>query len=165
MIGRLLEDARRIAVLGVGSELRGDDAAGVLVARQLVKFCAGRPRLRRGLRLAAFDGSAAPENLTGEITRFAPDLVVLVDAAFLGREPGTVEVIPPERITGTTFSTHMLPAPVLLGYLQARTGCRTTILGIQIAQKEPMSRPSPEVVAAVRRVVNAFRRTTRASAP
>lgn len=160
LVSDSLRDARRIAVLGVGSDLRGDDAAGVLVARRLAAFCAARPRLRPGLRLAAFDGGAAPENLTGEIARFAPDLVVLVDAAFLGLEPGAVEVVPAERIAGLTFSTHMLPAPMVLDYLRARTGCRTAVLGIQIAQKEPMSRPSAEVAAAVRRLVAAFRRAT-----
>lgn len=145
-------------MLGVGSELRGDDVAGVLVARRLAAFCAARPRLRRGLRLAAFDGGAAPENLTGELARFAPDLVVLVDAAFLGEAPGTVAVIPPERIAGATFSTHMLPAPFLLDYLRERTGCRSVVLGIQLEQKEPMSAVSPAVAGAVRRVVAALRR-------
>jgi hydrogenase maturation protease len=156
LVSELIQGARRIAVLGVGSDLRGDDAAGVEVARRLAAFCAARPRLRPGLRLAAFDGGAAPENLTGEIARFAPDLVVLVDAAFLGSAPGAVEVVPAERIAGFSFSTHMLPAPVVLDYLRQRTGCRTAVLAIQIAQKEPMSRPSREVAAAVRRLVAAF---------
>jgi hydrogenase 3 maturation protease len=145
-----------VAVLGVGSDLRGDDVAGVLVARRLAAAAARGPR-RPGWRLAAFDGGAAPENLTGEIARFAPELLVLVDAAFLGKEPGTIELVPEERIAGATFSTHMLPPPVLLEYLRGRTGCRTAVLGIQIAQKEPMSRTSPQVAAAVRRLVAAFR--------
>lgn len=150
-------------MLGVGSELRGDDVAGVLLARRLAAWCAARPRRGR-LRLAAFDGGAAPENVTGEVARFAPDLVVLVDAAFLGRPPGAVEVIAAERIAGVTFSTHMLPAPVILDYLRARTGCRTAVLGIQIAQKELLSRPSPAVAAAVGRLAAAFRRAVRLAA-
>src|SRR5512138_450764 len=108
----LVGDARRIAVLGVGSDLRGDDAAGVEVARRLAAILAGGSP-RPGLHVAAFDGGAAPENLTGEVVRFAPELVVLVDAAFLGEAPGVVEVVPEERIDGTGLSTHMLPAPVL----------------------------------------------------
>jgi len=143
-------------VLGVGSDLRGDDVAGVLVARRLAAVLADERR-RPGQQAAAFDGGAAPENLTGQIVRFAPELLVLVDAAFLGKEPGTVELVPEERVAGATFSTHTLPPPVLLEYLRGRTGCRTAVIGIQIAQKEPMSRPSPEVVVAVRRLVAAFR--------
>ena len=60
--------AERVAVLGVGSALRGDDAAGILLVRRLRTFC-----LRTGAtRLAAFAGHSAPENLTGEICRFRP---------------------------------------------------------------------------------------------
>jgi hydrogenase 3 maturation protease len=140
-------------VLGVGSELRGDDVAGVLVARRLAAWCA-----RTGAaRLAAFDGGAAPENLTGELARFAPDAVVLVDAAHLDRPPGTVELVPAERIGGLTFSTHMLPATIVLDYVRSTTGARTFVLGIQLGQKDVMAKPSPAVLSAVRRVVAAFR--------
>jgi hydrogenase 3 maturation protease len=146
-------------VLGVGSELRGDDVAGVLVARRLAAWCA-----RTGAaRLAAFDGGAAPENLTGELARFAPDAVVLVDAAHLGRPPGTVELVPAERIGGLTFSTHMLPATIVLDYVRSTTGARTFVLGIQLGQKDVMAKPSPAVVAAVKRVVAAFRRVAAAA--
>jgi hydrogenase 3 maturation protease len=114
-------------------------------------------------RLAAFDGGAAPENLTGELARFAPDAVVLVDAAHLGRPPGTVELVPAERIGGLTFSTHMLPATIVLDYVRSTTGARTFVLGIQLGQKDVMAKPSPAVVAAVKRVVAAFRRVAAAA--
>jgi hydrogenase 3 maturation protease len=145
-------------VLGVGSDLRGDDVAGVLVARRLAAWLSStpRPRLRRGMALAAFDGGAAPENVTGEIRRFAPDLLVLVDAAFLERPVGAVEVVAPERIGGLTFSTHMLPASFVLDYLAAATGCRSVVLGIQIAQKDVLTAPVPAVRTAVRRLVKAL---------
>jgi hydrogenase 3 maturation protease len=126
----------------------------VLVARRLAAWCA-----RTGAtRIAAFDGGAAPENFTGEIARFAPDAIVLVDAAHLGREPGAVELVPAERIAGLTFSTHMLPATIVLDFLRTTTGARTLVLGIQLAQKDVMAKPSPEVARAVRRVVTAFQR-------
>jgi hydrogenase 3 maturation protease len=145
-------------VLGVGSDLRGDDVAGVLVARRLSAWLAAspRPRLRRGMALAAFDGGAAPENLTGEIRRFAPDLLVLVDAAFLDLPVGAVEVVTSDRIAGLTFSTHMLPASFVLDYLSAATGCRSVILGIQIAQKDVLTAPVRPVRTAVSRLVKAL---------
>ncbi|HUJ25785.1 MAG TPA: hydrogenase 3 maturation endopeptidase HyCI [Myxococcales bacterium] len=141
--------AARVAVLGVGSALRGDDGAGLGVARRLQ---AGRARVRSG-RLAAFIGHTAPENLTGEIARFRPTHLVLVDAADLGREPGAVELVPRERIAGASFSTHALPLPLLIGYLERATGCRSIVVGIQPAQLGLMRRLSPEVQRAVGRVV------------
>jgi hydrogenase 3 maturation protease len=143
-----------VAVVGVGSDLRGDDVAGVLVARRLRAWAA-----RTGTdRLAAFVGGAAPENFTGEIARFAPDLVALVDAAHLGRTPGAVELIPPDRVGGLAFSTHMLPAPIFLDYLRKTLGCRTIVLGIDLVQKDVLGPVSPPVERAVRRLVRAFQR-------
>ena len=150
-----LEGAGRIALVGVGSELRGDDAAGVLVARKLAAWSAKT----KNDRLVAFEACAAPENFTGEIIRAKPDWVVFVDAAHLpGRDPGAVEVIPQDEIAGLTFSTHMLPAPIFLDYVEKATGCRSMVLGIQLEHKDVMEKPSAPVNRAVRRVVDAFKR-------
>jgi hydrogenase 3 maturation protease len=138
----------------VGSDLRGDDVAGVLVARRLAAWAA-----RTGSdRVAVYACGAAPENFTGEIVRFRPDLVVLVDAAHLGREPGAVEVIEAERVGGLSFSTHMLPVPIFLDYLHRTIGCRSLVIGIDIVQKDVLAPVSRPVAAAVRRLVAAFRR-------
>lgn len=143
-----------MAVLGVGSELRGDDVAGVLVARKLKAWC-GRTHSKR---LAAFAGTSAPENLTGEIARFSPSWVVMIDAAHLGREPGTVEIVTREKIGGLSFSTHMLPAPIVLDYLEKTTGCRSLVIGIQLEQTEVLAKPSKSVTGAVKRLVREFQR-------
>ncbi|HET9596662.1 MAG TPA: hydrogenase maturation protease [Anaeromyxobacteraceae bacterium] len=150
----LLGDARRVAVVGAGSDLRGDDVAGVLVARRLAAWAA-----REGVReLAAFAAGAAPENFTGEIARHRPDLVVVVDAAHLGLEPGAVAVVDASKVAGVAFSTHMLPLPIFLDYLARTTGCRTLVLGIEIVQKDVLGPVSPPVERAVRRLAAAFRR-------
>ena len=145
-----------MAVVGVGSDLRGDDAAGLRAASRLAAWAA-----RTGTtRLAAFAGGAAPENFTGEIARFKPDCVVLVDAAHLGpgRAPGEIDLIAPEQVGGLAFSTHMLPVPIFLDYLRATTGCRTLVIGIQVAQKDVLAPLTPAVAAGVRRLVRALQR-------
>ena len=143
-----------MAVVGVGSDLRGDDAAGLRVAARLAAWAA-----RGGTtRLAAFVGGAAPENFTGEISRFRPDCVVLVDAAHLGRAPGEVALIAPEQVGGLAFSTHMLPVPIFLDYLRATTGCRAVVIGIQVGQKDVLAPLTPAVAAGVRRLVAALQR-------
>jgi hydrogenase 3 maturation protease len=143
-----------VAVVGVGSDLRGDDVAGVRVARRLAAWA----RRTGSTRLAAFLGGAAPENFTGEIVRFRPDLLVLVDAAHLGIAPGAVQVIAPEAVGGLAFSTHMLPVPIFLDYVRAACGCRALVLGIEIVQKDVLAPVSPPVERAVRRLVRAFER-------
>jgi hydrogenase 3 maturation protease len=138
-----------LAVLGVGSELRGDDFAGVLVARK-VQAWAQRSRIEY---VAGFEGCAAPENLTGAVARFKPSHVLLVDAAHLGKEPGTVELLVGEKITGVSFSTHMLPAPIVLDYLKKSCGCQAMVLGIQPQQTDVMGPISDPVAAAIEAIV------------
>ena len=66
----------RIAVLGIGNDLRGDDGVGSLVARSL----------RERFPDAAFDGGQAPENQAGPLRRARPDTVVAIvsDHGFTG---------------------------------------------------------------------------------
>jgi hydrogenase 3 maturation protease len=118
----------RIAVVGVGQELSGDDAAGALVARYLKPLLVSRPYI------LILDGGPAPENLTGALRRFAPDLVLLVDAANLGEPPGTVRWLPFEQIDGVSASTHTLPLNMLAQYLRDELGCAVALLGVQPAQ-------------------------------
>ena len=120
-----LQGAERLAVLGVGSELRGDDFAGVRVAQRLIAW----GRRARVDHLAAFEGCAAPENLTGVIASFRPSHVLLVDAAHLGIDAGEVRMIHPDKVAGVSFSTHMLPAPIVLDYLTRACGCATLVVG------------------------------------
>ncbi len=71
----------RTAILGIGQELRGDDALGLEIARRLQKKLSGREDV---LILLA---GPAPENFTGALRRFAPQRVILVDAALMGEPP------------------------------------------------------------------------------
>jgi hydrogenase maturation protease HycI len=138
--------------MGMGSELRGDDAAGVMVVRRL-KLGLGAVQGRRWLVL---DAGAAPENFTGAVRRFKPDLLVLVDAAQLGREPGTTCWVPWRETGGLGAGTHTLPVHVLGDYLKAELQCELGLIGIQPAQNDlgaPLSRPVQRAVREIARVL------------
>jgi len=165
-----LAGAVRIALLGVGSELRGDDAVGVLVAQRLarrppLKSPAAGPRATRMPRSAAygrpafrvFVGGTAPENLTGEIKRFRPTHLIIVDAAEFAQAPGTVRLIDPENAEGVTFSTHSLPLSVLAGYLRQHFPCAVAIVGVQPGTLTFGATLSPPVRRAASRIVSAIR--------
>jgi hydrogenase 3 maturation protease len=95
--------APRVAVLGIGNQLHGDDVAGILIARAL------KQNAIYGDRLLVINAHIAPENVFGELRRFDPDLVLIIDAAQMGVEPGSVRCIDPQRTAGFSFSTHTLP--------------------------------------------------------
>ncbi|MFA5114781.1 MAG: hydrogenase maturation peptidase HycI [Candidatus Omnitrophota bacterium] len=126
---RRLEGARRVAVVGVGSELRSDDAAGALLAERIKPAC--RRQKSRGVTLRVFFGFTAPENLTGEIKKFLPSHIIIIDAAELGKRPGSVRLLSEKEIAGVTFSTHRMPLAVLADYLRQSLDCRVIVIGIQ----------------------------------
>ncbi|NJP40093.1 hydrogenase 3 maturation endopeptidase HyCI [Oscillospiraceae bacterium HV4-5-C5C] len=124
----LLPPLARTVLLGVGSELRRDDYAGSYAARLLTEQ-AGLSAAR--LPFLAIEGGTAPENLVGVIRSFRPDAVIVLDAAGMSLAPGSCAILSPDDITGATFSTHMLPLPVTLSYIEQTCGCRTAYIGIQ----------------------------------
>ncbi len=137
----------RVALVGVGNELNGDDAAGVEVVRRVT---AQRPPPPWLLLLEA---GLAPENFGGPLRRFAPDLVVVVDAAWLDEPPGSVAWLDWQEADGLSASTHSLPLSMLGAYLVHELGCRVALLGIQPAQLEFGQPLSPAVDVAVEMVV------------
>ena len=149
VLAEALAGAERVAVLGCGSVLAGDDAAGMEVAERLADHLRGLDGGTAGDNVRVYCGSTAPENFTGEIKRFRPEALLVIDAADMGAEPGEAALIPAETIGGASFSTHMLPLRVMLDYLREETGCRVALLGIQGLSMEfgnPMTRPVRKAV-------------------
>jgi hydrogenase 3 maturation protease len=135
---------KRICVLGVGSELCHDDEAGLYLVEKLSERLS-IPVGEASGRLLLVSGGPAPENFSGMIRAFQPDLLVVVDAAFLELPAGSVQLLPEECAGGLSFSTHMLPLPMLLSYLKLACGCHTCLVGIQPATTEQGLGMSPRV--------------------
>ncbi len=120
----LIKPDRRYAVLGVGSAMNSDDAAGTY----LIELLSSVIKQDNVLLVA---GSTAPENFTGVIKDFRPDVLFIADAAYMGLSPGETKIVPACDINGVSFSTHMLPLTVMLKYLEYETGCDVLFIGIQ----------------------------------
>lgn len=138
--------ARRVVLLGVGSELCGDDAAGMLLAENVSR------RLGQGSGWQILAGSTAPENFTGPIRAFKPDVFIVADAADFGAEVGHARLIDPEAMEEAGFSTHMLPFRLTLDYLKQDLGCEVFILGIQAGAMEFATPASPQLRRAVEEI-------------
>ncbi len=147
-----LREAERVAVIGVGSSLRGDDGAGPYLVGCLQKL---RPR-PHGMR--GFNAGTAPENLTGEISEFlrrarvGSRCAILVDAADLGLRPGAVRLLTPASVAGESFSTHGLPLSILARYLAEAAGCEVNLLAIQPAALDFGAPLSPAVASGAERL-------------
>ncbi len=126
--------------------MRSDDAAGMLVARALSQ------REYAADHVLIVEAGHAPENNTAELRRFAPNLVLLVDAADMGKDPGTVAWIAEDDIDGMSASTHSLPLSMLVKYLTLELGCKVRLLGIQLRSNEVGETVSAEVLQAVEEI-------------
>jgi hydrogenase 3 maturation protease len=148
-----LKGAKKIAVLGVGSDLRGDDAAGILVAESIIK---------KTKKIKVFLGFTAPENLSGEIVRFKPSHIVIVDTADIKQKPGTVLLLNAGDLAdGASFSTHKLPPKVMMDYFSKKLKCKIFILGIQPKSVKFDAAVSKEVKNSVKEVSAAIIEATR----
>jgi hydrogenase 3 maturation protease len=184
-----LQNAERVAVLGIGSDLRGDDVAGILAAQQIEKTTKTSSRnkichserseeslasSRQTLRavysehseraqgdnfnktappeVRVFIGETAPENLTGEIKRFQPTHLIIIDSADLDTEPGQIRLLNPEEIGGTSFCTHSLPIKVMVDYLLQSLKFEVITIGIQPGALAIGAKPSKQIIQAAKRL-------------
>ena len=139
----------RIAVIGIGNTFRCDDAAGTLVARALMDSqLQGDPEM-----ILVVDAGQAPENSAGELCRFHPNIILMVDAAEMGQPPGAIDWIEMDELEGMTASTHSLPLSMLAKYLALELNCSIGVLGIQPRSNDVGETVSAEVTEAVNQVV------------
>ena len=147
-----LKSASKVAILAIGSEFRGDDAAGLLVAENLKKLIK-----KSSKKIKIFIGATAPENLTGDIKRFNPSHVLLIDSVDFKDKPGTILVLSPKDIgDGVSFSTHKMPAKVLMQYLANSFECDPILIGIQPLSIDFGKKPSKEVIGSAKEVASAI---------
>ncbi|MDR1082895.1 MAG: hydrogenase maturation peptidase HycI [Coriobacteriales bacterium] len=128
-------------VFTVGSVLRGDDAAGPLLAKMLENNPAEG--------WTVIDGGQTPEDELAVVRRMQPDFLLLVDAADMGEAVGTVCALDEDDVmTDFLMTTHSLPMTFLLGNL--RESCRELLfLGIQPGDTSFFAPLTPPVRQAV----------------
>jgi len=125
-----LAGAHRIAVIGIGDELSPSDRLGILAARAIDDMGIS------GIRV--FLAGTVPESMTGPVKAFRPDHILLLDAAEMGKPPGTAGILDPGTVSAGLLSTHVIPLQVVMEYLEQETGAAVTLLGIQ-----PETTPAP----------------------
>jgi hydrogenase 3 maturation protease len=139
--------------MGVGNEFKADDFVGPAIARRLARS------FGKHERIIILDAGTAPENFTGSLRRFMPDLVVLIDALEMEVEPGDIAWVEWDSLDGISAFTHA-PAPEMLGnFIREELHARVALIGIQPGRLEFDSPPTPAVRISAGRVAAGIRRT------
>ncbi len=129
-------NASKIAVLGIGNDLKADDGVGPYIIEQLQN--------RNPLHIELINASTVPENFISHLIESNPQLILLIDAALMQAKPGTIKLIDKDAIGGIVFSSHQLPLTFFIEYLENNITTTILILGIQPATDEfthPLSEP------------------------
>ncbi len=137
--------ARPWLLVGVGSDLRGDDAFGPLLARRLA--AAGLP---------ALDAGTSPESHTGPILRSGAEVLILADVGNLQAPAGTLRLLEPESVAAGGSSTHDPSLSLLIRFLSAQRPVTVRILAVAPTRRGLGHPPSPEVAAAIERAAAAL---------
>ena len=112
-----------MAILGVGSRVKRDDAVGLVVVDHL------KGKVPSFVKV--FDCETVPESFTGPIRRFSPSHVLIIDAAELGLNIGEFRFLHPDSIAESSSSTHILSLSILSEYIISEIGAKVLLLGIQ----------------------------------
>ncbi|MGZ4862970.1 MAG: hydrogenase 3 maturation endopeptidase HyCI [Halobacteriota archaeon] len=146
----------KIALLGIGNELRRDDSVGLAVID-------GLGALIDDPSISLVKCHEVPENFTGRVKRFNPACVILIDAADFGGAPGEVRVFELNELEGIEITTHRPSLAVLGEYLQSETSAGIFVIGIQPEDQEfgeglspAVRRASTMVAGALRTALNRF---------
>ena len=124
---RKADQPPRIAIVGVGHELRGDDAIGIKLAHAL------HEQMGTNEHILVVEAGSAPENCCGLLRRFKPEMVLVIDAAQMNEAPGSVRWLDWQDITDMAVSTHSTSLRFFADYLTSELDCHTALLGIQPA--------------------------------
>lgn len=111
----------KVVIVGVGNRLRGDDGFGSFLADEL----------KGKIKAECLDVGNAPENYVGKIAKSRPDTVLIVDAVFLGKNPGEYELLESKDIMTTGFTTHDIPLSMFIDYLEKESGAKIYMLGVE----------------------------------
>ena len=123
------KDAERIVIAGIGNPIRKDDYVGMKIVEDL------KGRISDDVCL--LECETVPEGSLDCILEFNPSHVLLIDAALLDLEPGSLRLLFPEEIASfPSISTHVLPLKIFCEFIAKMTESKIALLLIQPADTD-----------------------------
>ena len=144
----------RVAIIGIGNILRGDDGLGPQLIRML------KDRSLENGQFLLLDTGEVPENYLERIVACQPDTIILVDALDFGGSPGSIKLIQPEEIESSGLTTHNASLGLSVSYLKSRIDCNVVLLGIQPLNLEMGSELSEPIKQALSRIEESLLKCT-----
>ncbi len=131
-------------IIGVGNELRGDDAAGVEIIQRL-------KRLGYNNTLTVY---STPENYLQKISSTPGNIRLWIDIINWNAPAGDVRIFTIDEIGQYTISTHNFSPLVLVQYLQRLKNIPDYFLGIQPLDLTLGNKISPPVQKTIDKLID-----------
>lgn len=148
------EDCSKLIFLCIGNDMRGDDAVGPLIAKNLVKLFLNQEGF------IVINAGTVPENYTGIIKKEQPSHIIFIDAVEMKKNPGSIKLIKYEEIADYNISTHAMPLSFMIKYLESFINVKILLIGIQPRNMELSNQISKEAYAGVEKltkiIMNSF---------
>ncbi len=144
-----LKKVKNLVILGVGSELMQDDAAGIVITQNLIKKYG-----EDNTNFKIYSTYTNPENYTKIISDYNPDHIIIIDAANLNKQPGSITYIPLEAINDLTLGTHKISLIMMIKYLKEVISCEFTVIAIQYKSVEFDCKMTKEMKAGVKQIIS-----------
>ena len=148
-------ESPKIVIMGIGNDLKADDGVGPYIINQLQTVAPPHVEL--------INASTVPENFISHLIETQPSLILLIDAALMSSEPGTIRLIEKSNIGGIAFSSHQLPLTFFIEYIENNITTTILILGIQPYTDEftlPISQPVQDAAQTIIEVLTQLFRQT-----
>lgn len=139
MLLRSCSSEARLAIVGVGHPLRGDDYVGSYAVKAIMEATDGA--LPQGAYL--YDAEDAVEALVAKLARLGLKQVIFIDACEMGLRPGEASLLSVRETSYPFFTTHGIPLKVLAEQLLSDS--KVWVLAIQPRQTEFGGSLSPEI--------------------
>ena len=124
-----LNNFEKVAILGIGNELREDDKVGLYIIEKLSEGIKNKNLDESSLVL--INAGSVPENFTRLIKQENPSHLIIIDAALMDKEPGELKFVKKEEIADVNISTHSLSLNFLINYLEKFLSIELLFIGIQ----------------------------------
>ncbi|MGB9711402.1 MAG: hydrogenase 3 maturation endopeptidase HyCI [Thermodesulfovibrio sp.] len=111
----------KVIIAGIGNPLRGDDAVGLYIVKEL----------KNKINAVLIDCEDRLERFIEEIIQHKPDTIIFIDALHMHHEPGCVVFLSEENLQHPEISTHQTNLKMCIEYIKARIKTKIFIIGIQ----------------------------------
>lgn len=126
---KFLEGHEKIAILGIGNELREDDNVGPYIIEKLNEYFEKNDSEQDSVIL--INAGSVPENFTSLIKKERPTHLIIIDAVLMENDPGSIKFVKKEEIANVNISTHSLSLNFLIRYLEKFLSMDILFIGIQ----------------------------------